>query len=319
MFGASSGVILIDEEDATRPREPSRDIPIFHCGPAMSHIPTTPFDGLPVVVFEARMANALADLVARHGGRPIAAPSMREVPLEESPEALAFAEGLAAGRFDLTIFETGVGVRYLVELLAPRLSKADWVEALRKTTVVARGPKPASALRELGAAIDVMVPSPNTWRETLAALDKNRPVAGLRVAVQEYGKPAPELVAGLVERGAEVTRVPVYRWALPEDLGPLRSALARIVDGEAGAVLFTAAQQVEHVLEVARAEGIEDDFRAALASRVVVGSVGPTTSEALRAKGVPVDIEPEHPKSGHLVAAVAAGWRTVGKAAAPDR
>lgn len=265
------------------------------------------------------MANALADLVARHGGRPIAAPSMREVPLEESPEALAFAEGLAAGRFDLTIFETGVGVRYLVELLAPRLSKADWVEALRKTTVVARGPKPASALRELGAAIDVMVPSPNTWRETLAALDKNRPVAGLRVAVQEYGKPAPELVAGLVERGAEVTRVPVYRWALPEDLGPLRSALARIVDGEVGAVLFTAAQQVEHVLEVARAEGIEDDFRAALASRVVVGSVGPTTSEALRAKGVPVDIEPEHPKSGHLVAAVAAGWRTVGKAAAPDR
>ena len=281
----------------------------------MTDIPSTPFDGLRVAIFEARMAGSLADLVTRHGGEPISAPSMREVPLEESPEALAFVEDLAAGRFDLTIFETGVGVRYLVDLLAPRMSKADWVEALKKTKVVARGPKPATALRELGATIDVMVPSPNTWRETLAALDDRAPVTGLHVAVQEYGKPPVELLAGLTDRGADVTRVPVYRWALPVDLGPLRSTLARIVAGEIGAVLFTAAQQVDHVLEVARAEGIEDDLRATLAARVVVGSVGPTTSEALRANGLPVDVEPEHPKSGHLVAAVAAGWRALGKAA----
>jgi len=285
----------------------------------MSQTPDASFDGLRVVVFEARMATSLAEFVKRHGGEPIAAPAMREVPLEESPDAVAFAEGLAAGRFDVTIFETGVGVRYLVDLLAPRLSKADWIAALRKTTVVARGPKPASVLRELGAAIDVMVPSPNTWRETLTALDEHRPVAGLRIAVQEYGKPAPELIDGLTSRGAEVTRVPVYRWALPDDLGPLRSALARVAAGEVGAALFTAAQQVEHVLEVARAEGIDDALRSALASRVVVGSVGPTTSEALHAQGLPVDVEPEHPKSGHLVAAVAASWRAVGKAAAPDR
>mgnify|MGYP001032328257 FL=1 len=281
----------------------------------MSDTPPTPFDGLRVAIFEARMAGALGDLVSRHGGEPIAAPAMREVPLEESPDALAFVEGLAAGRFDLTIFETGVGVRYLVDLLAPRMSKADWVDALKRTKVVARGPKPATALRELGAAIDVMVPSPNTWRETLAALDDRAPVAGLRVAVQEYGKPPVELLDGLADRGADVTRVPVYRWALPADLGPLRSALARIVAGEVGAALFTAAQQVEHVLEVAKAEGIEDALRAALAARVVVGSVGPTTSEALRANALPVDVEPDHPKSGHLVAAVAADWRAVGKVA----
>ncbi|WP_165075676.1 uroporphyrinogen-III synthase [Paludisphaera rhizosphaerae] len=276
---------------------------------------TTPFDGLRVAIFEARMAGPLADLVVRHGGEPVPAPSMREVPLEESPDALAFVEGLADGRFDLTIFETGVGVRYLVGLLGDRMSKDDWVAALRRTKVVARGPKPATALRELGTTIDVMVPSPNTWRETLAALDELAPVAGLRVAVQEYGKPAPELLGGLADRGADVTRVPVYRWALPVDLEPLRSALARIVAGEIGAVLFTAAQQVEHVLEVAKAEGIEADLRESLAARVVVGSVGPTTSEALHANDLPVDIEPEHPKSGHLVAAVAAGWRAIGKSA----
>jgi uroporphyrinogen-III synthase len=281
----------------------------------MSNPPARPFDGLRVAVFEARMAGNLADLVARHGGVAVAAPALREIPLGDNPEALAFTETLAAGGFDLVVFETGVGIRYLVEALAPRFPRERWAEVLRGTTVVARGPKPATALRELGAAIDILVPSPNTWRETLATLDERKPVAGLRVAVQEYGKPVPELTGGLEERGATVTRVPVYRWALPEDVGPLRATLAELAAGEIPVALFTAAQQVEHVLQVAREDGLEGPLREALAARVVVGSIGPTTSEALRAHGLPVDVEPEHPKSGHLVAAVAAGWRGVGKVA----
>jgi uroporphyrinogen-III synthase len=279
----------------------------------MTNETPTAFDGLRVAIFEARMAGALADLVSKHGGISVAAPALREVPLQDNPDVLAFADALAAGRFDVVIFETGAGVRYLAERLGLRVSGLGWAEALGKTTVVARGPKPVAALRELGASIDLQVPEPNTWRETLQLLDARRPVSGLRVAVQEYGKPIPELTEGLERRGAEVTRVPVYRWALPEDTGPLRAALTELTKHQIGAALFTSAQQVEHVLQVADAEGIEDALRAAFAGHVVVGSIGPTTSAALRARGLPVDIEPQHPKSGHLVAAVAAGWRAVGK------
>jgi uroporphyrinogen-III synthase len=279
----------------------------------MSNSPTPPFDGLRVAIFEARMAGNLADLVARQGGVPVPAPALREVPLADNPAASAFADALEAEGFDLVIFETGVGVRYLVESLAPRIPRERWAELLGGTTVVARGPKPAAALRDLGVAIGLQVPEPNTWRETLALLDARKPVAGLRVAVQEYGKPAPELTEGLESRGAVVTRVPVYRWGLPEDTGPLRAALAGLAARTVDAALFTAAQQVEHVLDVAASEGIEDALRAAFADHVVVGSIGPTTSAALRAHGLPVDVEPEHPKSGHLVAAVASGWRATGK------
>ncbi len=277
---------------------------------------STPFDGLRVAIFEGRMAGVLADLVAKQGGIPVSAPSLREVPLEENPDAQVFADGLLGGAFDVVIFETGVGVRYLVESLGPRLSGSGstWAEALGKTKVVARGPKPAAALRELGATIDFQVPEPNTWRETLALLDAKLPVEGLKVAIQEYGKPVPELTEGLKQRGAVVTRVPVYRWVLPEDTGPLRDALMAITEHQIGAVLFTAAQQVVHVLQMAAETGIEDDVRGALAEHVVVGSIGPTTSAALRAHGLPVDIEPAHPKSGHLVAAVATSWRSVSKA-----
>ena len=259
------------------------------------------------------MAGSLAEMVSRQGGVPVSAPALREIPLADDSEARSFVDGLLAGRFDVVIFETGVGVRYLVESQKERIPLQAWPEALAKVKVVARGPKPASALRSLAVSIDFLVPEPNTWRETLALIDDRLPVAGLRVAVQEYGQPVPELTGGLEERGALVTRVPIYRWALPEDLAPLVSALTAIAERRVDIALFTAAQQAYHVIQVAARHGLEERLRAAFAERVVVGSIGPTTSAALRSRGLPVDIEPAHPKSGHLVAAVAASWRRIGK------
>ena len=183
---------------------------------------SAPLAGLRVAIFESRMAGPTADLIAKHGGVPLSAPSLREIPLGDSPEVTAFAEQLMAGGFDVVIFETGVGVRYLTQAIETRLPREAWLEALARTRVVARGPKPTAALRELGVQVDLHVPSPNTWHETLAALDAHLPVAGLRVAVQEYGKPNVELVEGLEQRGATVTRVPVYRWALAR--GPRAAA-----------------------------------------------------------------------------------------------
>jgi uroporphyrinogen-III synthase len=273
----------------------------------------SPLANLRVAIFESRMAGTTAELIARQGGVALLAPALREVPLGDSSEIGAFVEQLLAGQLDVVIFETGVGVRYLTAAIETRVPRETWLGALARARVVARGPKPTAALRELKVRIDVQVPEPNTWHETLAALDQKLPVLGLRVAVQEYGKPIPELVAGLEKRGATVTRVAVYRWALPEDLAPLRAAVEEIAAGRVGAALFTSAQQIEHLLRIAAERGREVDLREALEHDTLVASVGPTTSEALRDHGLPVDIEPEHPKLGHLIAALAAGWRASNK------
>lgn len=271
-----------------------------------------PLAGLRVTAFEARMAGPMADLIAKHGGTPVEAPALREIPLGDNPGTVAFARRLMAGGFDAVIFLTGVGTRYLAQAIEQEIPRDDWLAALARVKVIARGPKPMAALRELKVRIDLNAPEPNTWHEILATLDERLPVAGLKIAVQEYGKPSHELVAGLEERGAEVTRVPVYRWDLPEDLGPLHAAIDEIVGGRIGAVMFTAAQQVVHLLQVAADRGREADLRSALADKVIVASIGPTTTETLREHGLPVDIEPEHPKMGHLVAALANGWRAAG-------
>ncbi len=260
-------------------------------------------NGLRVVSFESRRAQEMARLIAAKGGRPMSAPTLREVPLEENPTALAFGEELLAGGYQVIIFLTGVGTRTLFELLEKRYSRQDLVAALKHLAVVVRGPKPTAVLREMGVPITVTVPEPNTWREILAELDGRRdkvPLEGRRVAVQEYGVPNPELVRELEARGAAVTRVPVYRWTLPQDLAPLRSAINAIIAGEVDLALFTNIVQVVHLFQVAGQEGLADELRQAF-RRVVIASIGPTASGGLREYGLDVDLEAQHSRMGYLV------------------
>lgn len=259
------------------------------------------FQGLSVLVLESRRSREMAALVSTYGGRSVAAPALREIPLESNPEALAFADALLRGEFDIVILLTGVGTRALLEVVQTKHPREAFVAALAKTKVVARGPKPLAVLRELQVPTWVAVPEPNTWRELLAALDATaEPLGGQRVAVQEYGVSNPELLAGLEARGAQVTRVPVYRWALPEDSEPLRSAVTSIARGELDVALFTTSVQIVHLMEVAAAMGREEAVRDGL-RRIVVASIGPTTTGELRNHGVAVDLEASHPKMGLLV------------------
>lgn len=260
--------------------------------------------GSVVVAFESRRATELANLIRRHGGLPIVAPAMRELPLEEHSAAHEFLSRLERGEVDVAVMLTGVGVRTLAGTLAETCPPERLAELLGRTILVARGPKPVAELRTLGLAPQVRVPEPNTWRELLAAVDSGAPVRGRRVAVVEYGARNVELLAGLAARGADVVRVPVYRWALPEDRGPLREAVSHLARGEADYVLFTSGRQVDHVMQTAEELGLREAVLDP-ASRTVVGSIGPVCSEALRRHKLPVDLEPEHPKMGHLVVAIA--------------
>lgn len=239
----------------------------------------------------------MAELIRRQGGDPFVAPSMRETPIENNPEAFDFAERLFRGEFEMMIFLTGVGTRALNKVLATHYPPERFAEALRKITVVARGPKPLAALREMQVPVAVAVPEPNTWRELVAATAE-RPEH--RIAIQEYGKSNPELLAALRARGAEVTPVRVYQWDLPEDVGPLRAAIGRIVEGRADVAVFTTSIQLTHLFRIAEDESLDEPLRVAL-RRIVIASIGPTTNEALEEFGLEPDITPTHPKLGFLV------------------
>jgi uroporphyrinogen decarboxylase len=258
---------------------------------------------LRVVAFESRFAEEIKKLISQHGGDPQIAPSMAEVPLVENVRAFDFAEKLFNHELQMVVFLTGVGTRTLVEVLETRYPKEEIVKALGKVIIVARGPKPVSALRSLGVPITITIAEPNTWREILETLDSSDrcpSLKGLNIAVQEYGVPNLEFIESLKKRGASVLQVPVYRWALPADTRPLQAAIQTIVSGDCDVALFTNAMQVSHLFQVARQMNLADPLRGAF-SKIVVASVGPTCSQALREEFIQVDLEPEHPKMGYLV------------------
>lgn len=255
------------------------------------------FDGLRVLALESRRNAEMAQLIRNHGGAPFVAPSMREAPLENNPEAFLFGERLFAGEFDMMILLTGVGTRALARVLATRHPAERFPEALRGITVVARGPKPVAALREMNVPVTITAPEPNTWRELLAATAA-RPER--RIAVQEYGRSNPELLEGLRARGAQVTAVRVYQWDLPVDTAPLRQAVHGLAHGEFDVLILTTSIQVPHLFRIAAEEGVEQELPGQLA-QTVIASIGPTTSEALAEYGLVPDLVASHPRMGLLV------------------
>lgn len=261
------------------------------------------FAGMKVLSLESRRAAEIESLIRTYGGEPIVAPAVQEVPLGANAEAMKFIRALEAGEFDAVVFLTGVGARILADVASRAGGREAFVASLSRVRVIARGPKPSGALRELGLAPALRVGEPHTWREVLEAMDGAQPLLplrGTRIAIQEYGAPSLELASALRERGARVTSVPVYRWMLPNDLAPLDAAIRRVLDGEIGAALFTAGVQAEHFFLRAAQSGCAETLRTGL-SRCVVASIGPTTSAALREHGLEPDLEASHAKMGFLV------------------
>jgi uroporphyrinogen-III synthase len=261
--------------------------------------------GLKVISFESRRAAEIAELIRRYRGEPFVAPSMREIPLEENRTALELVPELEAGKFDILILLTGVGTRTLNQILLTQFSQEKIIAALRRVKLVARGPKPVFALKELGLDPAITVPEPNTWREILSTLDAAVDLDGKRIVIQEYGIPNPELTSALQTRGATVSTIAIYRWDLPDDLGPLRLAIEKITRGDADIVLFTNGAQVDHLFRIAAEMQTVEKLRVAL-HRTVIGSVGPICTQVLEEFDIDPDIEPAHPKMGSLMAELAA-------------
>lgn len=260
----------------------------------------TSFAGLRVAALESRRRDDMERLILRFGGQPFVSPSMREVPIESNREAIDFAYRVITGEINIVIFLTGVGLRHLLTAIERHVDRQRFINALSDVTTIVRGPKPAAVMRELGLTPTLKVPEPNTWRELLKAIDENVPITNQKIGLQEYGKTNSSLIAGLEARGAEVLRVRVYQWELPLDSGPLEANVRAMVAGERDVLLLTSAHQVANMLRISADLELEEQLRSALKS-MIVASIGPTTSEMLKQNDLPVDLEPEHSKMGHLV------------------
>jgi uroporphyrinogen-III synthase len=255
-----------------------------------------------VAILETRLGRQLADLVAKHGGRPMLAPALAEVPDLDHARIAGLLGELESHPPKAVIFQTGVGTQALFAAtdslgITPKL-----LRLLAGCVVVARGPKPTAALRSREVRIDRNAKEPYTTVEVLESLD-DMSLRGACVVVQRYGETNAALEKALRAKGAEVVEIPTYRWALPENTGPLVGLIAALERAEVDAAVFTSASQAHNLFALARKLGREGPLAANL-NRTLVASIGPVCSAALREHGVTITLEAKPPKLGPLVAAL---------------
>jgi uroporphyrinogen-III synthase len=266
------------------------------------------FAGLRVLSLESRRAKEIETQIRRLNGDAFVAPSVQERALVDHSDALRFVDDLESGKFDLVICMTGAGLAFLREVTSAHMPAERLPAALRRVTIVCRGPKPVPVLRAMDVPVHVIVPEPNTWKEIVEAVASR---AERRIAVQEYGRPNLEMNRALEKLGAHVTPIAIYRWELPDDIAPLEEAARRLAAGAFDVVLFTSSVQLDHLFEVSRTLGIEKEVTDTLRDQVAIASVGPVMTATLESYGLPVDIIPNHPKMGALVKAAAESAMTV--------
>ena len=269
-----------------------------------SERPGPSFQGLRVAALESRRRDEFARLIERFSGVPFVSPSMREIAIDRNKEAVDFAYRIMTGEIGVVIFLTGVGFRHFLSAVEKHVDKQRLIDAMSDIVTIARGPKPVAAMREVGMQPTHRAPEPNTWREVLQLVDQVVPVANVNVGLQEYGVTNHSLIAGLEARGARVVNVRVYQWDFPEDTKPLEENIRAMCQGERDCLLLTSAHQAVNLMRMASDLNCEKELRSAL-DRMVVASIGPTTSEMLQHLNLPVDIEATPNKMGHLVQAAA--------------
>lgn len=277
-----------------------------------------PLDTLSILVPESRELDLFAGMLETAGATVRRCPLVTILDLEETGAAEAWIDQLAAGAFDDVVWLTGEGLRRLLLVCDQTGRRQSFIDALGRVRSIARGPKPARVLRELGLTPGLNVITPTS--QGIADALRDEDISGRRMGVQLYpGDGGLPLVKALQDRGAVVSCVTPYRYASQAHTSQVEAAIRALAAGGIDMVAFTSSPQIDRLFEVARAAGIEPLLRTGLA-RARIASIGPIVDETLGRYDLVAGIRPE--RSFHLkplVRAIIAAWQQRSNGRAPSQ
>ncbi|MGD9892551.1 MAG: uroporphyrinogen-III C-methyltransferase [Dehalococcoidia bacterium] len=252
-----------------------------------------PLFGARVLVTRTReQASGLAARLRELGAIPLEFPAIATEPLADSTRLDAALRHLPDQEWAVFTSQNGVSA------VLDRLDALDLdLRAFAGVRIVAVGPATARVLRARGLRAD-LVPEAFSGAGIVQAMTVIG-VSGARVILFQPDIAPPDLQDGLRAAGADVLRVAAYQTVGgPGRRAELERLLANGVDG----VTLTSSSTVTHLL--AALDGDRTPLDGAL-----VASIGPMTSAAARAAGLPVDVEADQHTIDGLIDALCQAWR----------
>ncbi len=251
---------------------------------------TRPLFGRRILVTRAAdKAASLSDQLAALGAEVEELPAIELAPVKPNG---AFHEAVEAiPEADWVFFTSPEGIGWFSQMLKPLRKDLRWLKDCR---IGAIGPKTAAAIEAQGLHVDFLPKRFN--QEGMVNTFPSRLARGKRALIFSAQDSRDVLEAGLRRRGMQVRRVPVYRTVLPRALA---SRMGELFRSPFDLVTVTSASCVEHLYEGLKAAG-----SGRLFAQLRFASIGPVTSNAVRAHGARVAVEASTSTIEGLVEAV---------------
>ena len=260
--------------------------------------PQSPLAGCRIGITADRRWREQAELFRKRGAEVVHGPTMTTVDLSRETVLRQVSEELADDPPDHLVVTTAMGLRMWLEAASGWGLEARLRRGLAGARIIARGAKSASAVRGAGLELAWRAPG-ETMEEIVDHLAAGpRPQ---RVALQLFDPETHPSTRALAALAVELVQVPVYRWRLPDDDGPVRRLIADAVEGRLDAVTFTSQPAVRHLFRIGAGAGLDDGLRRALNDGVLPACIGPVCAAAATEEGVHRPRWPDPPRLPAMV------------------
>lgn len=255
--------------------------------------------GTRILVTAQRRSEELASALERRGAMVMVCPTLGVVSGVDEEGLLAKTAEILDRPVDAVVVTTGIGFRGWLDVVTAAGRDDEFLAAMERVRLIARGPKARGALQAAGLTADWVAES-ETSGEILDLLLAEG-VAGDRIAIQNHGAGDVYFEESLRAAGATVVPLEVYHWGPAPDPEAVNEAALSVAAGEFDAVLFTSAPAASAFLEVVAGLGVTEIIRdLAVDSRLLLATVGPITADPLASAGM-VAVYPDRSRMGALV------------------
>jgi uroporphyrinogen-III synthase len=279
----------------------------------VSSDPFTPGEGLEalagcaIAVTADRRAEEQIELIRRRGGHTIHGPVIRTVPLAAQETILNTTLQLFEHPPDVVVISTALALRGWWSVAESAGLGDRLLQVLNGAHVVVRGPKAAGAAVAVGVEVALRA---NTYQQIFdheqCRLRMAPTPSPPRLCVLVDGAPESSLPGRFGDLGFETTAIQVYQWHLPDDLRPAERIVAAVSARTVDAVTFTSSPAVSNLVSVAHSMGLGESMVRSFATGAVKPvCVGPVTASRAQGAGFGLCIEPNFPRLGAMVQAMA--------------
>ncbi len=247
-----------------------------------------------IAVTEGRQLQELCGLLEKEGATVISCPMIEIADSPESDKINSWLNNLFNQQFSWVLFSTGEGITRLTQF-SNRNSQHDlWVNALKKTKIMVRGPKPVQALKSLQIQPTKIVSPPTSEGliEALKAVQTDEILAEQSIGLQWY-KPEESIVEQYLQSiGCKVNTIVPYIYQQKSDNQAIISLIEQLSEGLIHILVLTSSPQLDFLYKVARENHLVDKLEVGL-QRTLIASVGPMVTQKLSEYGLIPTIAPD--------------------------